>query len=434
MIKMNTSFKKFYNVNDFIEWVEKQKRFSKKVSLDKMKYYCDLFENPQNKFKSIHVSGTNGKGSTIAFIKSILMEAGFNVATFTSPYITCFNERITINNEFIKDEDLFFYANMIIDKYPTIIEANYELPSFFEFITLLAFIYFSNSFIDFAIIEVGIGGLLDSTNVINSSISVITNVAYDHMNVLGNTLEEILNQKLGIARSNHPLIVGTKEKTLQNICKEYCEKNNSPLTLTAFRAFEIKKSDIYQTEFLLEGFDEPLTIKLVGYHQVENAIVAISTIEALGTIYKNIKNLLKNSIKNGLEKTKWAGRLEIINEDPLIMVDGAHNIDGVTRVSNFIKKLEYHKKRVIVSISNDKMKKEMIDILDQTFDEIIFTKYQYSRSAEATELLTLSNHPNKKIIESLDDITNYIKNNPYDFNIFMGSLYFVCDVKNFFKK
>lgn len=388
---MNTSFKKFYNVNDFIEWVEKQKRFSKKVSLDKMKYYCDLFENPQNKFKSIHVSGTNGKGSTIAFIKSILMEAGFNVATFTSPYITCFNERITINNEFIKDEDLFFYANMIIDKYPTIIEANYELPSFFEFITLLAFIYFSNSFIDFAIIEVGIGGLLDSTNVINSSISVITNVAYDHMNVLGNTLEEILNQKLGIARPNHPLIVGTKEKTLQNICKEYCEKNNSPLTLTAFRAFEIKKSDIYQTEFLLEGFDEPLTIKLVGYHQVENAIVAISTIEALGTIYKNIKNLLKNSIKNGLEKTKWAGRLEIINEDPLIMVDGAHNIDGVTRVSNFIKKLEYHIKRVIVSISNDKMKKEMIDILDQTFDEIIFTKYQYSRSAEATELLTLSN-------------------------------------------
>lgn len=431
---MNTSFNKFYNVNDFIEWVEKQKRFSKKVSLDKMKYYCELFGNPQNKFKSIHVSGTNGKGSTIAFIKSILMEAGFNVATFTSPYITCFNERIAINNEFIKDEDLLLYANMIIEKYPIILEANYELPSFFEFITLLAFIYFSNSFIDFAIIEVGIGGLLDSTNVINSSISVITNIAYDHMNVLGNTLEEILKQKLGIARPNHPLIVGTKEKSLQNICNDYCKKNNSPLTLTAFRAFEIKKSDIYQTEFLLEGFDEPLTIKLAGYHQVENAIVAISTIEALGNIYNSIKKILTSSIKKGLEKTKWAGRLEIINENPLIMVDGAHNIDGVTRVSNFIKKLNYHKKRVIVSISNDKMKKEMIEILDQTFDEIIFTKYHYSRSAEATELLSLSNHPNKKVIERLDDIINYIKNNPYDFNIFMGSLYFVCDAKNFFKK
>lgn len=431
---MNTSFNKFYNVNHFIEWVEKQKRFSKKVSLDKMKYYCELFGNPQNKFKSIHVSGTNGKGSTIAFIKSILMEAGFNVATFTSPYITCFNERIAINNEFIKDEDLLLYANMIIEKYPIILEANYELPSFFEFITLLAFIYFSNSFIDFAIIEVGIGGLLDSTNVINSSISVITNIAYDHMNVLGNTLEEILKQKLGIARPNHPLIVGTKEKSLQNICNDYCKKNNSPLTLTALRAFEIKKSDIYQTEFLLEGFDEPLTIKLAGYHQVENAIVAISTIEALGNIYNSIKKILTSSIKKGLEKTKWAGRLEIINENPLIMVDGAHNIDGVTRVSNFIKKLNYHKKRVIVSISNDKMKKEMIEILDQTFDEIIFTKYHYSRSAEATELLSLSNHPNKKVIERLDDIINYIKNNPYDFNIFMGSLYFVCDAKNFFKK
>lgn len=428
------SYNNFTDVKDFIDWVQKQKRFSKKVSLEKMHYYCSLFGNPYNKFKSIHVTGTNGKGSVIAFLRSILMEAGFNVATFTSPYITYFNERIEINNKFISDDDLLKYGNMIIDKYPIIINSGYETPSFFEFITLLAFIYFSNQNIDFAIIEVGIGGLLDSTNVINSELSVITNVSLDHMNVLGNSLEEITLQKLGISRPNHYLISGIKEKSLQDLTKSYCEKNSTKLILSSVRAFEIKYSDIYQTEFLLEGYDEPFVIKLVGNHQVENAITSIVTIEALCKINSDLTDKLKLSLRKGLLNTTWPGRLEIVHHDPLILIDGAHNIDGITRICEFIKGLDYNKKRAIVSISKDKEKKEMINLLDNVFDEIIFTEYSYGRSSKAQELYDISNNHNKSIMYSLNEIIDYLNTNKYDFNIFIGSLYLVCDIKNLIKK
>jgi len=422
---------KFTNVQDFIYWVERQRRFSKKVGLDKMKYYCQLFDNPQDKFKSIHVTGTNGKGSTVAFINSIMQSAGLNVATYTSPYITYFNERIEYNGKFISDEDLLKYANRITEKYEIITNSGYELPSFFEFITLLAFIYFSEiKELDYAIIEVGMGGRLDATNVINSEVAVISNVAYDHMNVLGNTLEQIAYEKLGIVKNNEPLVTGISDKKLQTFVKSYCEANHISVTFALNRAFEIIKSTIYGTELILEGFDEPLTIRLAGNHQIDNALTAVSTIEEFCKIHPELYSRLFASIPYGLKNAKWPGRLEIISTMPLILVDGAHNIDGITRVCDFIKNQRYASKRAIVSISKDKEKESMVKILDQTFDEIIFTKYSYERSATAEELFALSNCYNKKVLNSLDEILNYIKKAPADLTVFLGSLYLVCDIRN----
>ncbi len=422
---------KFTNVKDFINWVEKQRRFSKKVSLDKMRYYCELFDNPQDKFKSIHVTGTNGKGSTVAFIASIMKEAGLNVATYTSPYITYFNERIEYNGKFISDEDLIEYANCIIEKYDLITSSKFELPSFFEFITLLAFLYFSKlKDLDYAIIEVGMGGRLDSTNVIKSEIAVISNVAYDHMKILGNSLEEIAYQKLGIVKDNEPLITGISDKKLQNYVKSYCDAHHIPVTFALNRAFEIKNATIYGTELLLEGYQKPLVIGLAGNHQVDNALTVISTIEEFGKIHPELKAKLDASISEGLKNAKWPGRLEIIKDNPLILVDGAHNIDGITRVCDFLKSQPFMMKRAVVSISKDKEKEAMIKILDQTFDEIIFTKYKYERSAMAEELFSISNSHNKKILNSLDDILDYLEKTPADITIFLGSLYLVCDIRN----
>lgn len=426
---------KFIDAKAFISWVEKQRRFSKKVSLDKMKYYCQLFDNPQDKFKSIHVTGTNGKGSIVAFITSIMRTAGLNVATYTSPYITYFNERIEYNGEFISDEDLLKYANRIIEKYEIITSSNYELPSFFEFITLLAFLYFSEiKKLDYAIIEVGMGGRLDSTNVINSEVAVISNIAYDHMNILGNTLEEIAHEKLGIVKNNEPLVVGINDKKIQTYVKSYCEVRHIPLIFALNRAFEIKKSDIYGSELILEGFNEVLKISLAGNHQVDNALTAVSTIEELCKIHLELNYKLHTSIAAGLKNAKWPGRLEIVSTTPLILVDGAHNIDGITRVCDFIKKQSYQSKRAIVSISKDKEKETMVKILDQTFDEIIFTKYTYERSATAEELFSISNCHDKKILNSLDEILDYIKKEPADLTIFLGSLYLVCDIRNKIRK
>lgn len=420
----------FTNVKDFINWVEKQRRFSKKTNLDKMRFYCSLFDNPQDKFKSIHVTGTNGKGSTVAFIASVLKQANLNVATFTSPYITYFNERIQYNGKFISDDELLKYANQVLSKYDEISNNGYELPSFFEFITLVAFLYFSEiKDLDFAIIEVGIGGRIDSTNVINSEIAVLSNVAFDHMNVLGDTLEKIATEKLGIVKNHEPLVIGTTDLNLQKFIKSYANENQIPLTIAPLRACEIKKMTIYGSELLLEGFSEPLWISLVGKHQVENAMTAISTIEVLGELHPDLKAELLKAIPDGVKNTKWPGRLEIVNSSPLILIDGAHNIDGITRTCEFIRSLPYRSKRAIVSISKDKEKMDMIKIIDQTFDEVIFTKYSYDRSATPEELYELSTCQSKLIIPTIDETITYVKTSPVDFTIFLGSLYLVCDIK-----
>ena len=428
---------KFTDVNLFINWVEHQRRFSPKASLDKMYFYCSLFGNPQNKFSSIHVTGTNGKGSTVASLRSILRKAGLNVATFTSPYITIFNERIQYNDEFISNEDLLKYANIIIEKYPIIENSGYELPSFFEFITLLSFIYFSEiTDLDIAIIEVGMGGRLDSTNVINSDLSIITNVSYDHMNVLGDTLEKIAIEKLGIVKENTPLICGIKENYLQEIVKNKCLEKNSEVILTALTAFEIKKMDIYGSEILINDSKTPLRINLAGEHQIDNAMLVYYAIKKLNEIYTGKKRNFPISnvlLYEGLNSVSWPGRIEIVSDNPLIVIDGAHNIDAVRRVTSFISKLPYSYKRAVVSISHDKEKEKMINLLDNTFNEIIFTKYTYERSSTADELYDLSSCANKTITKDIDEAYQLVIDNPKEFTIFLGSLYLVCDIRKKFK-
>lgn len=428
---------KFSDVSALIKWVEKQRRFTPKAGLSKMEYFCSLFDHPEKKFTSIHVTGTNGKGSTVAYLTSILREAGLKVATFTSPYITIFNERICFDGKYISDEDLLKYSNMLLDRYDQIEKDGIELPTFFEFITMVAFLYFSNlNDLDIAIIEVGMGGRLDSTNVIESSVAVITNVAYDHMSVLGNTLEEIATEKLGIVKNNEPVVTGIKDKLLQNFFVNKLKDTSSEIYLTALTAFEIKKMDIYGSEFVLEGSNTTYQVGLAGIHQIENSIIAIKVIEILNKLFAGKKRNFPISnviLSRGLKNVSWPGRLEILNDNPLILTDGAHNIDGITRVCSFIKTLDYKSKRAIVAISKDKEKDDMINILDDTFDEIIFTNYSYERSSTPTELNELSHNKNHYFVNSIDDAIEIINNNKYEFNIFLGSLYLVSDVRKKFK-
>lgn len=422
--------KKFVNVNDFISWVQVQKRFSKKESLDKMKYFCSILGNPEAKFKSIHITGTNGKGSTVAMLNSILTSRGLNVATFTSPYITYFNERIGYKNTPISNDDLLKYANTILDKYEQITNDGYELPTFFEFVTLVAFLYFANlDDLDIAIIEVGMGGRLDSTNVIIPILSVITNVAYDHMQVLGNTLEDILKEKLGIVKNNIPVVCGIKNEKLQEICKVVANNHNSTLKFPTYESLKIYKCDTSLSNFSYNGYNE-LNLSLIGYHQIDNAMVVIEA-------YKLIKDellLTDENLRIGLSTVRWQGRLEVVSSNPYILVDGGHNIDGVTRVCEFVSNLEYKYKRAVVSISHDKEVEKMIELIDNTFDEVIFTKYTYARSADANVLYDLSNAKIKKLIPNIKLSIEEVYNSNADITIFMGSLYLVSEVRNLIGK
>lgn len=421
---------KFVNVTEFIKWVESQKRFSKKENLDKMNYLMSLFDHPERKFKSIHITGTNGKGSTVAMLRSILLDKGLNVATFTSPYITVFNERIGFNNQNISDNDLLKYANLILDKYDTILNDGYELPTFFEFITLLAFIYFANiKNLDIALIEVGMGGRLDCTNVITPILSIITNVAYDHMQILGNTLDEILVQKLGIVKNYIPFVCGIKDESLKNICKKHSLEKNADLTFVDHNIIQIQQCDTQKSIFTYKNY-EKINLSLIGIHQIENACLVIEAFE----IIKTKLNLTIDNLYNGLNNVFWQGRLETISKNPYILVDGGHNIDGVKRVCEFVKTLNYKTKRLVVSISDDKEKEQMIKLLDDTFNEIIFTKYTYSRSANLDELYSLSNCNHKIKCDTVKEALDYVLFNETDFTIFLGSLYLVSEVRNLIMK
>ncbi len=418
----------FKTIQEFLDFVENQKRFQEKVSLDNMLTFCNILGNPQKKFKSIHVTGTNGKGSVVSYLKNICIEHGLNVGTFTSPYIIKFNERISINNIDINDEDILKYSNIILSKYDEFQKTTSVTPSFFEFITLLCFIYFANSNIDIAIIEVGIGGLLDSTNVINPIVSCISNVSYDHMNVLGNSLEEILINKLGIVKENTPFVVGIKDQKLLKIVDEislnkkaFCEK---PL----LEAFGIIKCDLESTRFTTKRFGE-VELSLLGKHQIENAIVAITTFIQYYEKINGQNSYNLDKIKKAVKKTKWPGRLEIMSKEPLIVIDGGHNIDGITRICEFIKDLNYPRKRCIFACSDNKEKEKMIKTIDQYFDQIIITSFTYKRHSQADELFEYAQNENKLIMNDIDTIIDYVNKEPYELNIFLGSLYFVSEIR-----
>ena len=419
----------FVDAKSFIEWVQSQKRFSKKTNLDNMKYFCKLLCNPESSFKAIHVTGTNGKGSTVAMLTSVLMAKGYNVGTFTSPYIECFNERIAFNTKPIDDDDLLKMANRVIEIYPILEENNFPKPTFFEFITLCAFCYFKSlNNLDYAVIEVGMGGRLDSTNVITPIVSIITNVALDHMQILGNTKEAILKEKLGIVKDNIPVVCGLKEENLKMIATNVANIHNSQIVFPKYNEVKNVKCDLSKTCFTYQGQDYQLS--LLGFHQVENALLVIETFNLL----KDDLKLSFQDLHNGLKNTKWVGRLEKINDDPVIYIDGGHNIDGISRITEFVKSLNIPNVRAVISISHDKELLPMIKMVDKTFDEIIFTSYTYARSAKAEDLYNLSSSKNKKCIENLDVAVKYVLTNKKPITIFLGSLYLASEIRNKLKK
>lgn len=419
----------FVDAKSFIEWVQSQKRFSKKTNLDNMKYFCKLLCNPESSFKAIHVTGTNGKGSTVAMLTSVLMAKGYNVGTFTSPYIECFNERIAFNTKPIDDDDLLKMANRVIEIYPILEENNFPKPTFFEFITLCAFCYFKSlNNLDYAVIEVGMGGRLDSTNVITPIVSIITNVALDHMQILGNTKEAILIEKLGIVKDNIPVVCGLKEENLKMIATSVANIHNSQIVFPKYNEVKNVKCDLSKTCFTYQGQDYKLS--LLGFHQVENALLVIETFNLL----KDDLKLSIQDLHNGLKNTKWVGRLEKINDDPVIYIDGGHNIDGISRITEFVKSLNIPNVRAVISISHDKELLPMIKMVDETFDEIIFTSYTYARSAKAEDLYNLSSSKNKKCIENLDVAVKYVLTNKKPITVFLGSLYLASEIRNKLKK
>lgn len=419
----------FKNIEDCISFIENSHRKSSK-SLEHMKKLCEVYGNPEKGLNYIHVAGTNGKGSIVSYLRDIFYDAKYNVGTFTSPYIECFNERITFNKNFISDDLIIKYTNEIISKYDYLEQNNIELPSFFSIVTLICFLYFRDIKPDIVILEVGIGGLLDCTNVITPLVSIISNVSFDHMNVLGNTLPEIAYNKLGIVKENVPLVTISND-IINDLIIETCNKNNSKCIL-------VNKKDICNVNLSIgkSCFDykeyKNIIINMSGLYQTENASIVIESCKIL----KNKFNISDDNIYNGLKNTFWPGRLEIIKREPYIILDGAHNIDGIQRLHEFIKtiKKDFLNIVLVLAISANKETQKMIEEIENDVDKIIFTSFNYKRSEDYNVLYEYSKHPNKEKNDNVSLLLNEsLLNNDIDtIWIFSGSLYFVSEVRKLF--
>lgn len=292
--------------------------------------FAHQLNNPQNKFKSIHVGGTNGKGSTSHMICSVLMEAGYKVGLYTSPHLKDFRERIRINGQMIDEEEVI---NFICEN-KTFLE--YQKLSFFEMTVGMAFHHFANHQVDFAVIEVGLGGRLDSTNIITPLVSVITNIGYDHMQFLGDTLPLIAGEKAGIIKQNIPVVIGEKQEEVMNVFIQKAIEMNADL----FFADEFKTN--YKTS-------------LKGNYQVKNVLTVVKTVKILQIKGVEIEEQhLKNGLLNVIKNTHLMGRWQILQEKPKIICDTAHNKEGLTYVLNQLQEEKFKQLHIVLGMVNDK--------------------------------------------------------------------------------
>lgn len=413
----------FKNKDEAIFYIENIKRKEKRTNLNRMHRALEMLENPERAYKVIHVAGTNGKGSTVSYLTNILMEAGFSVGSFISPYVIKFNERIMYNLFYISDEDLVKYANIIYDLKLKLEEED-EVITFFEFITLMGLLYFKDKHVEFAVVEVGLGGVLDATNIFDHALRIITNIGFDHMNALGNTLSEIADKKLGILHENEKLISAVDESLLKQF-ENHSKELNSCL-------YWINK-DIKDIEESFNGVsfkykNEEFRTPLLGIFQAYNAALAI---EAVRQIMPDISS---RTIQSALDKTVWPGRLQIIKHKPIILIDGGHNIHGIDAVVKSIKGLTNQKIHVLFTALKDKEIDKMLRALDEIASDYIFTTINDSRASSIMDILAVNQKP-YKAIDDYKEALSYLDNfGPDEIILVTGSLHFISLVINFLKK
>ncbi len=387
----------FKTIKEAQTWIESVEKFGQKYDLSRMEKACALLNHPQRSFKSIHIAGTNGKGSTLAYLKECLLAANYKVGTFTSPYIVHFNERITLNNVMIDDEDLLYYINYIYDFQKQYLKTYYDQITFFELLTLISFLYFKDHPCDVVLYEVGLGGSLDATNVITPLLSIITSVGYDHMGVLGDSLASIAKNKLGIVKPKIPFITAIEQKSLKPLIKQTALKRGCDWT-------DITEASITITQeapLLTFKFEDTLyESRLLGKHQSKNAALAITALKRLKSLGFTVSH---EAIKSGIAKAFMPGRFERIERFNTVL-DGAHNQEGLKASLDTLKAVFPAEKKIIIfTVMADKDYVPMLAQLKAIDAQVIFTQIPTQRSEKAKHLYHQYDKPNK------DYEPNYLK-------------------------
>ena len=391
----------------FNQFPQYQKIGSKayKADLSNIQYLCESIDNPQNNFKTIHVAGTNGKGSVVHMLGSVLQHAGYKVGIFTSPHLVDFRERIKINGDLISRD----FVVGFVQKYTPIF--NKINPSFFEWSTCLAFHYFDNQKVDVAVIETGLGGRLDATNILLPKLSIITTIGKDHQNILGNSTEEIAVEKGGIIKENVPVLIGSQIKgealiALQKIAKR-------------------KNSTIH----FPQQTDE-IDTALKGDFQLYNSSIVFKAIELLKTQFQVNENQLKSGLQNIVANTGIRGRWEIIHSNPLTIADIGHNEQAVKFICKELEKINRKKKYVILGFSEDKNTDNILRILPKEYHYVL-TEATSTR-AQSSKLLNtkMKGYPNTIEIKNYKKAFLWAKSKATNEDLIFvgGSAFLVADI------
>lgn len=417
--------------HDSIEYLFGLQKHGIKFGLNSTLRILERVGNPHEKLRFIHIAGTNGKGSTAAMLSSMLREHGLKVGLYTSPHLVRFTERFRIDDQEVKPERILKTFDRI---YETLDPR--EVPTFFEMTTAMGFLYFAEERVDWAVVETGMGGRLDATNVIRPQVSIITNVSFDHQEYLGYTLSAIARQKAGIVKENVPLISGACQPLVVGILKATCYKMHAPLYLLR-KDFKVRRNG--DGSFMYQGLRKrwnSLDVNLAGSHQMQNAALALASLEVLER--RGLFSIDSDAVQRGLVRVYWPARLEVLSRDPLIILDGAHNPQGAEALRDALrrKSFPYRKLHLIVGIMADKDIRGMLKTLLPLAETVIFTQPRYVRAA-SPEMLRRLARPFLKQHYVIADPASAIEQakrlaEPEDLICITGSLYFAGEIKELF--
>lgn len=402
-------------------------RFGIKLGLTTIRNILKSLGNPQHQYACIHIAGTNGKGSIASGLSAILQAAGFRTGLYTSPHLIDFNERITINNQQISDK-------RVVEAYHKVksVHRGKREPTFFEITTAMALYEFAAQKVDWAIIETGMGGRLDATNMVKPAVSIISNISLEHRMYLGNTIAEIAGEKGGIIKYRTPVVTGARQRDAVSVLESLAEKKKAPIFRFG-RDFRVRRSN--DSTFTYYGLDhtwQNLRTNLVGPHQVDNASLVLAACEAL--IRKKTLRITEDEIRKGISNINWPGRLEFVGQSPRILLDGAHNLAAARNLAKFLRDNPPQGNITLVAgILDDKPYKAMLQPLMKLCKRVIVTRPVIDRALDPAVLYTVA----KQVVQDVSQFPTVDEAvsqavataQPDDLICIAGSLYVVGEAK-----
>lgn len=413
------------NYTETLNFIHSFKGNGRRPQLERMRWLLRQAGEPQSHYPTVHIVGTNGKGSTTSYLQNILTKSGYQVGTFTSPYITRFNERISINGTEIPDKDLISLvakAQVLLNDLEE--HTDFGRPTEFELVTLLMFLYFDLKQVDMAIIEAGIGGRLDSTNVLSPELAICTSIGFDHTETLGNSLLDIANHKAGVMRENTPILLGRVSAEVEHFFNQKSHDLQAPLAIID-REIQLLPKDNQTIQISYDHWESPnLKLPMLGQHQENNAGLAVTAAHLLAQTFSKITD---KSIQEGIEETHWPGRSEWIGNN--IYLDGAHNPQGIASLKQVLKD-NFANRRVHILFAGLR-RKPLADLLEELKDyDITVTSFDFF------EALPLDDYPKdfKRAANYRDWLAQAESSDSEDLFVVTGSLYFISEVRNYLIK